>query len=215
VSARVSTLVYNTSKLTPSQLPTSVLELADPKWQGKLDLAPSEADLQPVITSIEIHYGQNAALNWLAGIKRNAGNHLEPDNEAVVSNVNRGLAAIGIVNHYYWYRLRAEVGESGIHSAVQFLAPHDAGYVMNVSGAAVLKSSTHQAEAQQLLAFLVSNAGQEIIAHSDSFEYPLAPGVPANPQLPKFASLAPTELSIAALGDGRAAIGLLQDAGLL
>jgi iron(III) transport system substrate-binding protein len=215
VSARVSTIVYNTSQLSPSQLPTSVMQLADPKWQGKLDLAPSEADLQPVITSIEIRYGQDAALKWLAGVKRNAGTHLEPDNETVVSNVNRGLAAIGLVNNYYWYRLKAEVGASGIHSAVAFLAPHDAGYVVNVSGAGVLKSSKHQAEAQQLVAFLVSKPGQEIIAHSDSFEYPLAAGVPSNPALKPFSSLEPTPLSVAALGDGRAAVALLQDAGLL
>src|SRR5580704_8004378 len=34
VSARVSVLVYNTSEISASQLPDSILELAKPKWKG-------------------------------------------------------------------------------------------------------------------------------------------------------------------------------------
>ena len=52
VSARVSALVYNTSQLTPSQLPGSILALAQPRWKGKLGFAPSETDFQPLVTSI-------------------------------------------------------------------------------------------------------------------------------------------------------------------
>ena len=39
VSARVSVLVYNPSRISSSQLPTSVLQLADPKYRGKLAFA--------------------------------------------------------------------------------------------------------------------------------------------------------------------------------
>ena len=56
-------------------------------------------------------------------------------------------------------------------------APHDPGYVIDVSGAGILKSSSQQAEAQRFVAFLTSKQGQEIIAHSDSYEYPIASGV--------------------------------------
>ena len=65
-----------------------------------------------------------------------------------------------MINHYYWYRLRDEVGSSGMHSALATFAPHDDGYLLDVSGAGVLKSSKHQEAAQALVAFLVSAAGQ-------------------------------------------------------
>ena len=39
VSARVSVLVYNTSQIALSQLPSSILELAEPKWKGKVGSA--------------------------------------------------------------------------------------------------------------------------------------------------------------------------------
>ena len=115
--------------------------------------------------------------DWLEALKANAGSHIYPDNETIADEVNRGQVALGIVNQYYWYRERAEVGASNMHSAIAYFAPHDVGYVLDVSGAGILKSSTHQAEAQKFLAFLTSAQGQEIIAHSDSFEYPIASGV--------------------------------------
>ena len=65
VSARISVLVYNPSKLKPSQLPTSVLDLADPKWQGKIEIAPAETDFWPIVSSIARADGHRAALRWL------------------------------------------------------------------------------------------------------------------------------------------------------
>ena len=183
VSARVSELVYNTKDLTPAQLPTSVLDLADPKWKGKLDIAPSETDFQPIVTAVASDIGDAATVTWLKALKANAGSHQDPDNETLVANVNKGTTELGVINHYYWYRLRDEVGACGMHSALQNFAPHDAGYLLDISGAGVLKSSKHQAAAQALVAFLVSDAGQKVLASGDSWEYPIGSGV-TNPKLP-------------------------------
>lgn len=215
VTARVSALVYNTSALKPSQLPSSVMDLAKPEWAGKLGIAPGETDFQPIITSIADTYGSAAALAWLDAVKSNAGSHVYPDNETLTSEVNSGQVEIGLINHYYWYRLRAEIGTGAVHSALQYFAPGDPGYVLDVSGAGILASSTHQAAAQKFLAFLVSAAGQRIIAQTDSFEYPLRPGIAANSGLPPLSSLHPdTADTIARLGDGSTALQLLQQAGL-
>jgi iron(III) transport system substrate-binding protein len=214
-SARVSVMVYNTKLLAPRDLPASAMDLADPKWSGKIAIAGSETDFQPIVTSIARAYGEHAALNWLNAIKANAGGHNYPDSETVTSSVNNGQVALGIINQYYWYRERAQVGRSGMHSAIAYFAPHDVGYVLNVSGAGVLRSSTHQKAAQRFLAFLTSVQGQQIIAHSDSFEYPIASGVTtAQPETP-FAALQPNDISIAELGTGAEAIKLLQEAQLL
>ncbi len=104
-------------------------------------------------------HGKAATVRWLEAIKANAAGHIYPDNETIASQVNRGAAALGIINEYYWYRMRAEIGAASMHSKITYFAPGDPGYVVDVSGAAVLKSSTHQAAAQQFLAFLVSKQG--------------------------------------------------------
>ncbi len=213
VSARVSTLVYNTSDVSPSQLPSSILELAQPQWKGKVGFAPSETDFQPLVSSIIKSEGLARAEQWLKGMQANG--KVYPDNETVVAQVNNGQSAVGPINHYYWYRLRREVGSGGVHSALHYYAADDPGNLVNVSGAAVLKSSHEQSAAQQFVAFLVSPAGQEVIAHSDSYEYPLRPGVQPAAGLPALDRIAPAHLTPAELGDGSQALALEQKLGLL
>ncbi len=213
VSARVSALVYNTSQLAPSSLPGSVLELAQPRWKGKLGFAPSETDFQPLVTAIIKLDGQAAAERWLKGVQANG--RVYPDNETVVTQVNNGESALAPINTYYWYRLRAELGAGGIHSALHYFAPGDVGELINVSGAAVLASSAHKAAAQSFLSFLVSPTGQQAIARSHSYEYPLRPGVSPAAGLPPLAGVRPAAITPAELGDGSAALALEQKLGLL
>jgi iron(III) transport system substrate-binding protein len=215
VSARVSVLIYNPSLIKKTDLPTSVLQLANPRYAGKLAFAPGETDIQPIITSVVRAYGETKAQKWLDGIKSNAAGNIFPDNETIADEVNRGEVAFGLVNQYYWYRMQAEIGSSNTRSRIAYFAPHDPGYVIDVSGAAVLKSSKHQKAAQKFLAFLVSKKGQEIIAHSISYEYPIDSGISsANHETP-FNQLQPNSISIAQLGDGATAVELLHKSGLL
>ena len=215
VSARVSVLIYNPSLIKKSALPTSVLQLASPRYRGELAFAAGETDFQPIVTSVLKAYGRAATLRWLDGIKANAGSHIYPDNETISDEVNRGAVAFGVINQYYWYRLRAQIGRANMHSLITYFAPRDPGYVIDVSGAGVLKSSAHQAAAQKFVNFLVSRRGQEVIAHSISFEYPIASGVTtAQPETP-FQDLAPDPIGVGQLGTGAQAIALLQEAQLL
>jgi len=215
ISARVSVLVYNTRDLTPAELPRSVLGLADPRWRGKLALAPTETDFQPVVAAVAARYGERRAVAWLEALRTNATDHIYPDNEALVAQVNSGQAELGIIDHYYWYRLRDELGASNMHSAEQFFDPGDPGYVIDVSGAGVLASSSHQLDARRFLAFLVSAPGQEILARGESYEYPLDSGIRSAKPLVPFARLRPDPISVGELGNGQVAVGLLRAASLL
>ena len=220
VSARVSVLVYNPALISRRELPTSVLQLADPRFKGKLALAAAETDFQPIVTAVDRAYGKAATLSWLEGVKANVTGftHTYTTDETITNDVNRGEVAFGVINQYYWYRLRAEIGRSNVHSRVAYFAPHDPGYVIDVSGAAVLRSSAHKAAAQRFLAYMVSKSGQDVIAdpsRSLSFEYPLRPGVTTRaPELP-FDRLRPYPITVGELGDGRTAVALLTEAGLL
>ncbi|MDH6108887.1 iron(III) transport system substrate-binding protein [Kitasatospora sp. MAP12-15] len=214
VSARVSVLIYNTKLVTPAQLPTSITQLSDPQWKGKLALAQGETDFQPIVTSLIKAHGADYTKTWLTALKNNAGSNLYPGNENVTSTVNSGKAAIGVIDQYYWYRLKAE-NKGVMNSAIAAFAPQDPGYVLDVSGAGILASSKHQAAAQQFIAFLGSAEGQQIIATSDSFEYPIGSGVTtAQPETP-LDQLKPTHLTVSDLGDGSQAVSLLQQAQLL
>lgn len=213
VSARSGALIYNTNTLTATQLPSSVLELATPAWKGRFAFAPTETDFTPIVTAIVKVKGAKAARAFLAGLKANAKAY--EDNEAIVAAVNRGEVATGLVEHYYWYRLKAELGASKVQSALHYFSPGDPGGLLAVSGAGVLRSSKHQQAAQQFLAYLVSKPAQTIIATSRSFEYPLAKGVVSQQPLRPMTALKPPSLSPGDLGDGKQVLQLLQDSGLL
>jgi iron(III) transport system substrate-binding protein len=213
MALRISSLVYDPSQLSSSKLPTSILDLAEPQWKGKVVVAPTDSDFPPVVGAVIATYGATAARNWLAGIKRNA--EVLQNEESVVAAVNRGDAACGLVNQYYWYRLRLEVGPSGMRSSLYYFPHGNVGSVENISGAAVLGATSHRHAAESFLQFLVGPAAQRIIAASDDFEYPARADTPANHVLPPLNSISPTTLSVVALGNDQVAAKLIQQSGLV
>ena len=89
------------------------------------------------------------------------------------------------------------------------------GAVVNISGAALLKSSKQRKNAERFISFLVSKAGQQIIARSDDFEYLVRPDVEPNGVLPPLASIGHTSLSVTSLGNGELAARLIREVGLV
>jgi iron(III) transport system substrate-binding protein len=214
VLARENVLAFNTAMIQESALPASLLDLAKPEWKGKIAIAPTDADFLPLVGAVVALKGRPAALEWLKGLHDNA--MVFDDDEGVVAAVDRGAAATGIINSYYWARLRTEKGADKMQSAIHHFAGGDVGALMNVSGAAVMKSSRNQAAAQKFLAFLVSKPAQEMISKLDiTFEYPLVAGVAANPILKPMSELQPPSLTLKQLGDDRDAAQLLREAGLI
>jgi len=214
VLARENVLDFNPSMISASALPASLLDLAKPEWAGKIGIAPSDADFLPLVSAVIDTQGQPAALAWLQGLKNNA--KIYEDDESIVAAVARGDVAVGVVNNYYWARLETALGPQHINSAIYHFKDGDIGGLINISGAAVLKSSKNQAAAQKFLAFLVSHAAQVALGQSEvDFEYPLAPGVAPNKLLTPFSALQPPSISVSKLGDDQAAGQLLQQAGLI
>jgi iron(III) transport system substrate-binding protein len=103
-----------------------------------------------------------------------------------------------------------------MHSQIHHFANGDVGALVNVSGAAVLRSSKYPEAAQKFVAFLVSRPAQEMLGKSSiDFEYPLAKGVQPNPLLKPFDQLQPPNISMLQLGDDQQAAKLLRQAGLI
>jgi iron(III) transport system substrate-binding protein len=214
VTARENVLAYNTAKVKPDQLPQSLFDLAKPQWKGKVGIAPSDGDFLPLVSAVIALKGEAQTLDWLKGLKANS--QIFDDDEGVVAAVNRGAVETGLINNYYWARLHAEIGDKATRSALYHFSNGDAGALVNVSGAAVLKSAHNADGAQKFLAYLVSERAQELMAkgHVD-FEYPLHSGVAPDPILKPFNELSPPTLTVQQLGDDSQAGKLLRQAGLL
>jgi iron(III) transport system substrate-binding protein len=213
IAARSMTLVYDPRKIKASQLPQKLTELAGPAWKGKIAFPPGASDFQPLVTALDKLEGPKVVASWLAGMKRNG--KLYDGNVVIIRAVNRGEVAAGLVDHYYYYRTRDELGAANTRARLHYFAPGDPGALLDVSGAGALKSSDQPAKAQRFLAYLVSRPAQEIIAKSESYEYPIASGVQSQRDIKPFSELRPPDISIDELGDGRDALRQLEDAGLL
>jgi iron(III) transport system substrate-binding protein len=78
----------------------------------------------------------------------------------------------------------------------------------------VIKSSKHQAEAQQLVTYLNGPAGQKVLAESKAMEYPIGNGAEANKALKPLSELSPPTVDVTTL-NGPKVVELMQQAGLL
>jgi iron(III) transport system substrate-binding protein len=211
--ARSTVLVYNTDTVEESDLPPSILDLAEPEWADRICFSPAGADFQAIVAAILELEGEDATRAWLEGIKENGTTY--DGNNVVLEEVDSGECEVGIVYHYYWARDRAESGDVSDHSAQYYFTDQDPGAFVSVSGAGVLASSDMKDEAQQFVEFLVSEEGQQIIADSYALEYPLNPAVDLDDDGVKpFGELQPPQVNVSDL-DSNAVVDLMTEVGFL
>jgi iron(III) transport system substrate-binding protein len=211
-AARSTVLVYDTRKLTEAQLPASIMDLADPKWKGKIGIAAAGADFQAIASAVLAVEGEQATAEWLRGLKENA--KIYQNNVAVMKAANDGEIEAGVMYHYYWYKDQAESGENSGNTKLHFFGNKDPGAFLSVSGAGVLKSSSKPAEAQQFVKFLAGPGGQRVLADTEAFEYTVGEGTSSNPALKPMSELEPPDVDIATL-NGPKIVELMRQAGLL
>jgi iron(III) transport system substrate-binding protein len=187
VAARTTVFVYNKAKLQPDQLPKSLLDLQQPAWKGRWGAPPTKADFQAIVAALLQLKGETTTAQWLSAMRANAVAY--NDNIATLKAVNAGEVDGGVIYHYYWFRDQAKTKEMSGNTALYYFKNQDPGAFVSLSGGGVLKSSKKADKAQQFLKFVTGKAGQEVLEKGDSFEYPVASGVPANPAMPPLDSL--------------------------
>ncbi|MEO8556348.1 MAG: iron ABC transporter substrate-binding protein, partial [Actinomycetota bacterium] len=72
----------------------------------------------------------------------------------------------------------------------------------------------NQAEAQQLVRYLNSPAGQQVLSDSKALEYPIGNGATANKVLKPLSELTPPTVDVTTL-NGPKVVEMMQQAGLL
>ena len=203
--------MYNPALVSLSQLPSTILELAQPAWKGKVAISPTDSDFAPQVGAVIATDGTQGALQWLRGLKTNAA--LYQDEEATVAAVNRGQVAVGLINQYYWYRLQLEVGAQNVHSQLYFFPNQDVGGVENISGVAVLASSHQKANATR---FVLPGVGEGAAASGLRRRLRVPGPRPGSPPTTscRRSRVDPAVLSVTSLGNDQAAASLIQQAGL-
>lgn len=210
-SGRARVVVYNTESVPEADLPPSILDFVNPSWKGRIGWAPTNGSFQAFVTAMRVSLGDDQTRAWLKGIKANEPN-VYPKNTPTVQAAVDGEIAFGFVNHYYLFRIRAEQGNV---PAENYFPPNgDLGSLINVAGAGVIAGSKNQAAAEQFVAYLLSQTSQEYFA-SETYEYPLAPGIAAHPDLPALSTIETPDIDLSSLADLRGTLELLQEVELI
>lgn len=212
IAARSTVFVYNTAKLKPEQLPKSLLDLADPKWQRRWAASPTGADFQAIVSALLELKGEAATVAWLKAMKANATAYR--GNGVVMKAVNAGQVEGGVIYHYYWFGDQAKTGENSGNTALHYFRGQDPGAFVSLSGGGVLASSKHKPQAEAFLKWISGKGGQDILRTGDSFEYAVGNGAQSNPKLVPLAELQAPKIDPSRL-NSRKVTDLMTQAGLL
>jgi iron(III) transport system substrate-binding protein len=212
VSGRARTVVYNTERLTPDDLPDDLTGFTDSIWQGRIGWAPTNASFQTMITAMRSMWGDQRTVQWLENIQANDPKAY-PKNTPIVSAVALGEIDVGLVNHYYLHRFLAEQGNS--FGARNYHPPAGGpGAIVMVSGVGILKESDNKDNARRFVDYLLSESSQKYFV-DETYEYPLAAGIPVAEGVSPLSEINNPDLSSSALSDLEGTQALLREAGII
>lgn len=211
-SGRARVIAYDTRELQPNDLPDSVLELTEPEWEGRVGWAPTNGSFQAFVTALRLTEGDEAAREWLEGMEAN-GVVAFDSNSSIRDAIAAGEIDVGLINHYYVAQAQAEEGE-GYPVAVHFPRGGDVGALINVAGAGVLAASDQQAQASEVVEFLLSPRAQRYFAE-ETKEYPLIDGIETDATIVPLAQIDAPALDLSDLDDLQGTLTLIEESGVL
>lgn len=209
-TARTRVVTYNKAMMPEASLPSSIMDFATPALAGKFGYVKADGFQEQVMAIVHIH-GREAALRWLEGVKQYGRSY--NGNRIASTAVENGEIAMALSNNYYWYSMAREKGPANLKSAVYSFPGDDAGNIVNLSAAGMLKSGRNPALAQQFLAFMISRPAQ-VAMLATSAEYPVLEGLQSPfplPPLDRFSA----KVTPADIGSAADAYALMRDAGMM
>jgi iron(III) transport system substrate-binding protein len=211
-SGRARVVAYNTQELSEGDLPPSILDFTDPKWEGKIGWAPTNGSFQAFVTALRVLEGEDAARDWLEGIQANDPFEY-PDNLTAIEGVASGEVQVAFVNHYYLFQVMEEQGED-VPVRNYYLKNGDPGALVLAAGAGILDTAQNPEAARGFLDYVLSEEAQQYFA-DETFEYPLVEGIEINEELVPLSEIQSPNIDLSNLDDLQGTLELLQETGVL
>lgn len=174
VAARARVLIVNTNLLQdPAQRPTSVMDLADAKWQRKCGVAlPLYGTTATHFTILNRQLGEEKASSWFNQVGQNA----------VVLSGNKQVALAVAAGELAWGLTDTDDAiieiDRGSPVAIVFpdQQPDGTGTILLPTTVAVIRNAPHSSAAGSLADWLISENIESRLAIADSAQIPLRPG---------------------------------------
>jgi iron(III) transport system substrate-binding protein len=179
--ARIRILLYNTDRVSSSDIPRSILDLTQPRWKGRVAVSnPHFGTMSFHAAALFVKWGNDKAGNFLRRLKDN-GAVLAAGNSDVKDRVADGRVDVGIMDEDDAVVAVREKKPVGIVLLDQD-GPDPLGTPLMPNVALLVQGAPHLEQGQRFIDFLVSSEAETILAASDAAQFPLHPGV-AGPKL--------------------------------
>lgn len=166
-----------------SEPPQTYLELADPKYKGKVcSRSSTNVYSQTLLAAVIEHHGEDTAKNWAQGVVENFAREPQGGDTDQLRGVVSGECDISVSNTYYFARsIRKDVkglpAEARANIGWVFPKMTDsAGAHVNLSGGGVAKNAPNKENAIKFLEYLASDQAQQYFSAGND-EYPAVEGV--------------------------------------
>jgi iron(III) transport system substrate-binding protein len=215
LTLRSRVILASQERMQPGDI-SSYEDLADPRFRGKVcSRSGKHVYNVSMIASVIAHKGVDGAREWLEGVKANLAVKPQGNDRAQAKAISEGVCDVAMVNTYYLGAMATneeKPEEKAWAEAVRLVWPNqeDRGAHVNISGAAVTRSSSNTAEALRLVEFLSSDSAQALYA-AQNFEFPVKPGVELDPLVASWGPFKADEIPLAEVAKNRAEASRLVD----
>ena len=160
---------YHTKRVADGEAPRSLEDVLESKWKGRLVMAePEFGTTGGDVASWFVHYGPQRAKEILEGLKSNEV-RLVAGNSTAVRMVATGQADICFTDTDDVYAAQRNDWPVGMN----MLDQGGDGALAIPNTAAVIQGGPNPEEAKELMDFLLSERLEELLAQSDSHNYPI------------------------------------------
>lgn len=195
-SARARVIMYNTDLVKEDEAPTTLMGLTDPKWNGKVGSANSTNEsMTGHVSALRIAKGDAFAEDWLKKLKANDP-VLNKSHDPIRDAIADGELYLGLVNHYYYAKKKAE----GKPVGAVYPDQDDFGTMVNVSGMAVVKGAKKADLAHKFIDFVLSDEIQKKFAGVNK-EMPVVESVKPDGEVKSFDEFKRADVKLDELGD--------------
>jgi iron(III) transport system substrate-binding protein len=210
LSVRARTLVYNTNKVKPEELSTYEA-LADAPWKGRVCLRTSKKVYnQSLVAALMEAHGAEGAESIVAGWVANLATAPFASDDEVILAVGAGRCDVGIVNTYYFGRLKRDQPELPVAVFWPNQGDGQRGVHVNVSGAGITTHAKRPEAAQRFLEWLAQGEAQAQFA-SVNLEFPANPAVAVDPAVQAWGSFRQDLINVSRAGELQAQATQLMD----
>jgi len=166
-------IAYNTERVSSNDAPRSLEDILDSKWKGRIVMAtPEFGTTGGDVASWFTHYGNEQAKKILQQLKANKIRMVD-GNSTAVRMIATGQADVCFTDTDDVYAAK----RNGWPIAMHYLDQGGNGSLVIPNTAAVIKGCPHPDEAKVLMAFLLSERLEQMLAQSDSHNSPIHPSL--------------------------------------